>query len=44
MTNVLYYGDNLAVSLDSPPFNSNASYNVLFKARPVRDRRRNPQS
>jgi hypothetical protein len=44
MINVLYYGDNLAVSLDSPPFNSNASYNVLFKARPVRDRRRNPQS
>ena len=34
MTNVLYYGDNLAVSLESPPFNSNASYNVLFKARP----------
>src|SRR5574337_522740 len=44
MTNKLYYGDNLdvlrssvasesvdLVSLD-PPFNSNASYNVLFKA------------
>jgi hypothetical protein len=34
----------LAVLLESPPFNSNASYNVLFKAHPVRDRRRNPQS
>lgn len=44
MTNRLYYGDNLAVLRDSiasesvdliyldPPFNSNASYNVLFKA------------
>jgi hypothetical protein len=44
MTNHLYYGDNLAVlreniataSVDlvylDPPFNSNASYNVLFKA------------
>lgn len=44
MTNKLYYGDNLAVLRDSiaeasvdliyldPPFNSNASYNVLFKA------------
>jgi site-specific DNA-methyltransferase (adenine-specific) len=44
MTNALYYGDNLAVLRDSiatesidliyldPPFNSNASYNVLFKA------------
>ena len=44
MTNKLYYGDNLAVlrasiaaeSVDlvylDPPFNSNASYNVLFKA------------
>jgi site-specific DNA-methyltransferase (adenine-specific) len=45
MTNKLYYGDNLDVlrasvaseSVDlvdlDPPFNSNASYNVLFKAR-----------
>ena len=45
MTNALYYGDNLAVlrehvpdeSVDlvylDPPFNSNASYNVLFKER-----------
>ena len=44
MTNKLYYGDNLGVLRDSiadesvdlvyldPPFNSNASYNVLFKA------------
>src|SRR5208283_2963282 len=44
MTNRLYYGDNLGVLRDSvadesvdlvyldPPFNSNASYNVLFKA------------
>src|SRR3954466_15591347 len=44
MTNALYYGDNLvvlrqSVATDSvdllyldPPFNSNASYNVLFKA------------
>ena len=43
MTNHLYYGDNLNVLRDSiadasvdliyldPPFNSNASYNVLFK-------------
>ena len=44
MTNALYYGDNLdmlrrgsirrivdLIYLD-PPFNSNASYNVLFKA------------
>jgi site-specific DNA-methyltransferase (adenine-specific) len=43
MSNHLYYGDNLAVLRDSipdesvdliyldPPFNSNASYNVLFK-------------
>ena len=43
--NTLYYGDNLAVlrehvpdeSVDlvylDPPFNSNASYNVLFKER-----------
>ena len=44
MSNHLYYGDNLAVLRDSireesvdliyldPPFNSNAGYNVLFKA------------
>ena len=44
MTNALYYGDNLAVMRESittesvdlvyldPPFNSNASYNVLFKS------------
>jgi len=44
MTHALYYGDNLAVLRESiatesidliyldPPFNSNASYNVLFKA------------
>ena len=44
MANKLYYGDNLSVLRDSvadesvdlvyldPPFNSNASYNVLFKA------------
>lgn len=44
MPNHLYYGDNLAVLRESvpdesvdliyldPPFNSNASYNVLFKA------------
>jgi site-specific DNA-methyltransferase (adenine-specific) len=44
MTNQLYYGDNLAVLRESiadesvdlvyldPPFNSNAGYNVLFKA------------
>lgn len=44
MTNTLYYGDNLHVlaehmadeSVDliylDPPFNSNASYNMLFKA------------
>lgn len=43
MANHLYYGDNLTVLRDSirdesvdliyldPPFNSNASYNVLFK-------------
>lgn len=43
MGNHLYYGDNLKVLRDSigdesvdliyldPPFNSNASYNVLFK-------------
>lgn len=44
MANHLYYGDNLTVLRDSiasesvdliyldPPFNSNAGYNVLFKA------------
>ncbi len=44
MTNKLFYGDNLSVLRESiasesvdliyldPPFNSNASYNVLFKA------------
>ena len=44
MTNKLYYGDNIEVLRESvasesvdlvyldPPFNSNASYNVLFKA------------
>jgi len=44
LTNRLYYGDNLAIlrehiadeSVDlvylDPPFNSNATYNVLFKA------------
>ena len=44
MSNALYYGDNLAVLRDSiadesvdliyldPPFNSNATYNVLFKS------------
>lgn len=44
MVNTLYYGDNLKVLRDSiraetvdliyldPPFNSNASYNVLFKS------------
>jgi site-specific DNA-methyltransferase (adenine-specific) len=49
MTNALYYGDNLAVLRESiadgsvdlvyldPPFNSNASYNVLFKS-PAGDR------
>lgn len=43
MANHLYYGDNLRVLRESiadesvdliyldPPFNSNASYNVLFK-------------
>ncbi|HEX8421475.1 MAG TPA: site-specific DNA-methyltransferase, partial [Sphingomonas sp.] len=42
--NQLYYGDNLAVLRDhvaaesvdliylDPPFNSNASYNILFKS------------
>ena len=45
MTNYLYYGDNLDVLRESiptesvdlvyldPPFNSNRSYNVLFKQR-----------
>ena len=45
MPNTLYYGDNLQVLRDhvpdesvdlvylDPPFNSNASYNVLFKER-----------
>ncbi len=45
MTNALYYGDNLEIlrehvpdeSVDlvylDPPFNSNASYNVLFRER-----------
>ena len=43
MANHLYYGDNLTVLRDfdtesvdliylDPPFNSNAGYNVLFKA------------
>ena len=44
MTNALYYGDNLSVLRESvatesvdlvyldPPFNSNASYNVLFQS------------
>ena len=44
MSNKLYYGDNLGVLRDHiadasvdivylhPPFNSNATYNVLFKA------------
>jgi adenine specific DNA methylase Mod len=44
MSNALYYGDNLAVLRESiatesvdliyldPPFNSNASYNLLFKS------------
>jgi len=44
MKNTLYYGDNLAVLRESiasesvdlvyldPPFNSAASYNVLFRA------------
>src|SRR5438128_1458174 len=44
VANALYYGDNLSVLRESikdesvdliyldPPFNSNASYNVLFKA------------
>ena len=44
MSNHLYYGDNLTVLRESirdesvdliyldPPFNSNAGYNVLFKA------------
>ncbi len=45
MTNHLYYGDNLDVLRESirdesvdliyldPPFNSNATYNILFRAR-----------
>lgn len=49
MTNRLYYGDNLDVlrthipdeSVDiiylDPPFNSNASYNLLFKSPPPRN-------
>ena len=49
MTNALYYGDNLAVlrehvadeSVDlvylDPPFNSNASYNVLFREKTGED-------
>ena len=49
MTNHLFYGDNLAVLRDEigdesvdliyldPPFNSNASYNVLFKGPTGRD-------
>ncbi|WP_413869975.1 modification methylase, partial [Albidovulum sp.] len=49
MTNHLYYGDNLRVLRDhiadgsvdliylDPPFNSNASYNVLFRS-PTGDR------
>jgi DNA modification methylase len=47
MTNTLYYGDNLPIlrsmpseSVDliylDPPFNSNRSYNVLFKDERVR--------
>jgi 16S rRNA G966 N2-methylase RsmD len=52
MTNKLYYGDNLDVlranvaseSVDlvylDPPFNSNASYNVLFKRQAARSPRR----
>ena len=51
MANTLYYGDNLEVlrehvateSVDliylDPPFNSNRSYNVLFKARVAKNRR-----
>ncbi len=47
MTNRLYYGDNLDVLRDhipdesvdliylDPPFNSNASYNLLFKSPPA---------
>lgn len=59
MPNHLHYGDNLSVLRDSiasesvdlvtldPPFNSNASYNVLFKPptarnRPRRSRRSTP--
>jgi 16S rRNA G966 N2-methylase RsmD len=52
MTAALYYGDNLSVlreivateSIDliylDPPFNSNASYNVLFKVNSRRHRSR----
>jgi 16S rRNA G966 N2-methylase RsmD len=52
MTNALYYGDNLTVLRESiatesvdliyldPPFNSNASYNVLFKHHPASSRKR----
>jgi site-specific DNA-methyltransferase (adenine-specific) len=48
--NVLYYGDNLGIprhdlkdeSVDlvclDPPFNSNASYNILFAAQDARGR------
>jgi len=44
MTNTLYYGDNLRILRDhiadesvdlvylDPPFNSNATYNVLFRS------------
>jgi len=50
--NTLYYGDNLDIlrryikdeSVDlvylDPPFNSNASYNVLFKSAQAKVRRR----
>ena len=51
MTGALYYGDNLQVLRDEigsetvdlvyldPPFNSNASYNLLFRAPPASGRR-----
>ena len=51
MRNTLYYGDNLRVLRDcvpdesvglvylNPPFNSNASYNVLFKEKTGRSPR-----
>jgi site-specific DNA-methyltransferase (adenine-specific) len=54
MTNHLYYGDNLDVLRESirdesvdliyldPPFNSNATYNILFRAGPGPRRRRRP--